>query len=210
VLEATKDYVAAVKINFQLLLPFGLDGLSDLIGYCAESGLPLIADIKLNDISSTNLDAAEQLYDSGFHAIIANPFVGFRDGLEPIIQYAHSRGEGIILLVYMSHKGASEGYSMRDGSGMPMFLLFAQRAKRWHADGVIVSAKSPQKIRAVKSIVGDQVLVLSPGVGAQGGDARKAFDAGAEFIIVGRTVLESSDPGRTIRGLNYFPHRASF
>ena len=45
-----------------------------------RSGLPLIADIKLNDIESTNLDAVELLFADGVDAVIANPFVGVRGG----------------------------------------------------------------------------------------------------------------------------------
>lgn len=202
VLEATTTSIAAVKVNLHLFLPFGLIGLSDIVETCIRSELPLIADLKLNDIASTNLDVGEQLYGSGFDAIIANPLVGLNEGLGPLIQQAHSHGHGIILLVYMSHKGSAEGYSLKSQTGKPLFVLFAERAKRWQADGVIVSAKSPGRIADVKRIVGKGIFVMSPGVGAQGGDAREAFAAGSDFIIVGRSVLESSDPARTIRSLN--------
>jgi orotidine-5'-phosphate decarboxylase len=36
--------------------------------------------------------------------------------------------------------------------------------------------------------------ILSPGVGAQGGDARKAIEAGADFVIVGRSIYNAEDP----------------
>src|SRR5207245_10639295 len=52
VLEQTKESIAAVKVNFHLLLPFGLSGIRDLIDLCKGEGLPLIADWKLNDIGA--------------------------------------------------------------------------------------------------------------------------------------------------------------
>ncbi|HXX05850.1 MAG TPA: orotidine 5'-phosphate decarboxylase, partial [Candidatus Bathyarchaeia archaeon] len=36
--------------------------------------------------------------------------------------------------------------------------------------------------------------IYSPGVGTQGGDARKALQEGANYLIVGRTILESRAP----------------
>jgi len=48
-------------------------------------------------------------------------------------------------------------------------------------------------VRALRSIVGRRLL-LSPGVGAQGGNASEAISAGADAVIVGRAIYESSDP----------------
>ena len=109
VLELTKESIAAVKVNFHLLLPFGLTGIRSLIELCKGEGLPLIADMKLNDIGSTNLEVIESLLASHFDAVIANPLVGYRDGMGEVIERAHELGGGVILLVYMSHRGVNEG-----------------------------------------------------------------------------------------------------
>ena len=162
----------------------------------------MIADLKLNDIESTNVNAAESLFDHGFDAFIANPFVGYREGLGGAIDLAHSRGCGVLLLVYMSHRGAVEGYSLRVDGGRPLYRLFAERAKRWGADGVVVSAKSSGKIKETRRVVGDKCMIFAPGVGAQGGRAVTGLSSGADFLIVGRTIMESPDPARVLRELN--------
>lgn len=46
----------------------------------------------------------------------------------------------------------------------------------------------------VRKLVGDDILILSPGIGAQGGDAEKAFKAGSNFAIVGRSILDAANP----------------
>src|SRR5262249_42085608 len=84
VLDATGEGIAAVKVNQHLLLPFGLEGIRDVIQKCRKLGLPLIADLKLNDVESTNLSVVESLLDHEFDAVIANPFVGRREGLEKV------------------------------------------------------------------------------------------------------------------------------
>ncbi len=106
--SALKESVVAVKVNWHLLLPYGMLGLSELVDRCADARLPLIADMKLNDIGATNVEAAETLFSNGFDAVIANPFVGYRGGMEDLLNKSREIGKGVILLVYMSHAGARE------------------------------------------------------------------------------------------------------
>jgi len=201
VLEATRHGIAAVKVNHHLLLPFGLQGLQGVIDLCRKQGLPLIADLKINDIESTNLNIVNSLFDFGFSAVIANPFVGRSEGLGKVVERVHSFGGGILFLVYMSHKGAEEGYALRLEGGKPIYRVFAERARDWKADGVVVSAKSADKIAETRRIVGKDLLIFSPGVGAQGGNARMGASSGADFLIVGRSITESTDPRKALRDL---------
>jgi orotidine-5'-phosphate decarboxylase len=202
VLEATKHGIAAVKVNHHLLLPFGLQGLQNIIGLSRKEGFPLIADLKINDIESTNMNIVDSLFDFGFSAVIANPFVGREEGLGKVIERVHSLGGGILFLVYMSHKGAEEGYALRLEGGEPMYRVFAERARDWKADGVVVSAKSVDKIAETRRIVGKDCLIFSPGIGVQGGDAKTGASSGADFLIVGRSITESANPGKALRDLN--------
>jgi orotidine-5'-phosphate decarboxylase len=199
VLRTVRDGVSAVKVNHHLLLPFGLEGLKDVISTCRDDGLPLIADLKLNDIESTNLNVADSLLAYGFDAVVANPFVGREEGLGQMVKEMHGRGGGVLFLVYMSHRGAREGYAVRTQGGEPLYRVFARRAREWGADGVIVSAKSPRIIEETRRAIGKGCLILSPGVGAQGATVETA--KGADFIIVGRSIMEASDPAEALRKL---------
>jgi orotidine-5'-phosphate decarboxylase len=198
VLDATKKEVAAVKMNHHLLLPYGLQGVRGLIDTCKEEHLPLIADLKINDIESTNINIADSLLDFGFDAVIANPFVGKKEGLGKVIERMHSGGGGVILLVYMSHEGAPEGYGLRMQGGGPLYRVFAARAQEWGVDGVVVSAKAPAILEETRAIVGDKCLIFSPGIGPQGGKA----STGPDFMIVGRSITEADDPLKVVRMLN--------
>jgi len=200
-LRALGDSLAGVKVNFQLLLPQGLQGLAGVVKACSEMEIPLIADIKLNDIESTNLETVEMLYGSGFDAVIANPFTGHNEGLSKVIATAKALDKGVILLVYMSHAGAEEGYGLKVGEE-PMYMLFARKVRDWEADGAIVSAKSLDIIREVRRTLNPWQVILSPGIGFQGGEADRAVKSGTDFAIVGRSIIDAKNPRAMLRELN--------
>ena len=111
ILKAVHPYVCAVKINHHLVLPLGtFDGVQQLVEQIRGQGLLAIMDAKVNDIGATNQVIADYYYAAGFDALIANPFVGWDEGLKPLFEVSQRLNRGVILLCYMSHKGASEGY----------------------------------------------------------------------------------------------------
>ena len=205
VLKAVHPYVCAVKINHHLTLPLGtFDGVQQLVEQIRGQGMLAIMDAKVNDIGNTNQIIAEYYFAAGFDAIIANPFVGWDEGLKPLFEVSKKLNRGVILLTYMSHKGASEGYGQtiidpQTGEKTLQYISFAKKALMWGADGVVVGATVPEKIAEVKQILQDKVDIYSPGVGAQGGAAETAIKAGASYLIVGREITNSTDPATSAR-----------
>lgn len=205
ILEKVHPYICALKINRQLVLPLGLfDGTQKILRLAQEKGLPTIMDCKINDVGYTSYAIAEYYFKAGFDAVIANPFVGWDEGLQPVFEVAKSKHRGVILLVYMSHKAASEGYGqvIRDPKTercIFQYVAFAKKALEWKADGAVVGATYPERIREIRSILKDRVPILSPGVGAQGGDVETAVKAGARYLIIGRAITLAEDPATAAR-----------
>jgi orotidine-5'-phosphate decarboxylase len=203
IIDAVHPYVCAVKFNHHLTLPLGIfNGVRKLLEKAREKELPTIMDCKVNDIGSTNQVIAEYYYEAGFDALIANPFVGWEEGLKPIFEVAKKQGKGVILLTYMSHKGASEGYGQtvvdtESGKKTLQYMVFAKKALKWNADGVVVGATYPEKIKEVHAILGGKIPIYSPGVGVQGGEIESAIKAGATYLIVGRAITLSENPAET-------------
>jgi len=200
VLDAASPYICAVKINYHLILPLGIfNGLQKIIRKAHEEGLVAIADSKINDIGETNCVIAEYLFEAGFDALIANPFVGWEEGLKPVFETAKKRKKGVLLLAYMSHKGADEGYGQmvvdaETGRNKPQYHLFALKALKWGADGVIVGATYPDKIKEINELLGGKIPIYSPGIGPQGGIIEAALRAGTRFLIVGRAITLADNP----------------
>jgi orotidine-5'-phosphate decarboxylase len=199
-LEEVNPYVCAVKFNHHLILPLGIfDSVQKLITSASDDGVMTIMDCKANDIGSTNQVIAEYYYTAGFNAIIANPFVGWDEGMKPIFEVAKRLDRGVILLVYMSHKAAFEGYGqtiLESGTGkrMPQYVSFAKKALEYDADGVVVGATYPEKIKEVYEILGERIPIYSPGIGAQGATLEPAVKSGSRYLIVGREITLSSNP----------------
>jgi orotidine-5'-phosphate decarboxylase len=163
-----------------------------------------IMDCKINDIGSTNQTIAEYYYVAGFDALTANPFVGWEEGLKPVFEVARRLQRGVVLLVYMSHKGASEGYGQticnaETGEKIPQYMSFAKKALKWNADGVVVGATYPEKIREIHEMLGGKIPIYSPGIGVQGGAIESALKAGARYLIVGRTITLAENPAETAK-----------
>jgi orotidine-5'-phosphate decarboxylase len=207
ILKVASPYICAVKINHHLTLPLGtFDGVQQLVEQIHGQGMLAIMDAKVNDIGNTNQIIAEYYFAAGFDAIIANPFVGWDEGLKPLFEVSKRLNRGVILLTYMSHKGASEGYGQtiidgETGNETLQYISFARKALKWGADGVVVGATAPQKIDEVKQILQDKVHIYSPGVGTQGGSAETAIKAGASYLIVGREITNSNNPAAAARTL---------
>lgn len=174
VAEAAAPHVDAVKVNYPLVLSQGLDFLDELPG-------PVIADLKVADIPNTDRLIAEQVNPHA-DALIVHGFTGL-DSLRSCVE--HFDGE-VYAVVEMSHPGAEKFFTgLRDD--------LADVAVEGGADGVIAPATRPENLRRIRDRTG--LTVLSPGVGAQGGKIRDTLEAGANFLIVGRSIYTADDPG---------------
>lgn len=207
VLEAVHPYICAVKFNHHLVLPLGtFDGVQKLITQVHRKELLTIMDCKANDIGSTNQVISEYYYAANFDALIANPFIGWEEGLKPIFDTARRLQRGVILLTYMSHKGACEGYGQticdkETGEAIAQYVSFAKKALKWRADGAVVGATYPKKIKEIHEKLGESVPIYSPGIGVQGGLAKTALEAGAHYLIVGRKITLANNPSEVARKL---------
>lgn len=72
-------------------------------------------------------------------------------------------------------------------------------------DGVVAS---PQEVAAIRAACGRRFIIVSPGVRPQKGKrndqrrvmtAEEAIRAGADYLVVGRPVMEAKDPPAAVR-----------
>lgn len=196
-IKTLSKFLCAIKFNFHLILPLGTKSLTKINRIAHDAGLQTIADIKLNDIGNTNQIATERLWESGFDAVIVNPIMG-PENLQNLIESAHKDDHGIITLVHMSHPGAKSGYGLTVLQPNKKILkineLFLEWSYSMKADGIVVGATVPQIIKSCHKKAKGRCEIYSPGVGTQGGDPRDAIKSGADYLIIGRTILNAKNP----------------
>ena len=197
-ISAVEQHVCAVKMNFHLILPLSAAEISQVNRLVHSYGLQSIADIKLNDIENTNEVAVDYLTKMGFDAVIANPFIG-KGALGSLVQKAHKMDAGVIALVYMSHPEAAEGYGLKVSGKKKMYKIFLDRATYAGADGVVVGATQLDILKKVSKK--KKMPIYSPGIGAQGGDVERAIKSGADYLIIGRSIVESGQPAKVARDI---------
>lgn len=201
-IKTLNKYLCAIKFNFHLLLPLGATQIEKINKTAHDNDLQTIADIKLNDIGNTNFVAAQALWDLGFDAIIVNPLMG-PAALEKLVNLAHKNNKGIISLCHMSSPEAKITYELGvqiRSKKTNLYKLFLGWATKVKVDGIIVGATYPKIISYCKQQ--SSLNIYSPGIGTQGGDIHDTVQAGSDYLIVGRTILNSKNPQQTAKSLS--------
>lgn len=202
-IDLLQGEVCAIKFNFHVILPLSYQELTNVNNKVHSYGLQSIADIKLNDISSTNFVVIDHLVNLGFDAVILNPIIGM-DDLRLAVGSSHDRHLGVLALVYMSHAGAREGFGLnvledlnQSDRQLPLYRKLLEYAEACDTDGIIVGGT---KLDIINSISREKKLpIYSPGLGVQGGDPKIAAKAGTDYFIIGRSITQSVDPLKSAR-----------
>jgi orotidine-5'-phosphate decarboxylase len=210
ILEAVEPYVAAIKLQaayFERLGPVGMEIYAGLIEASSNLGLPTIADIKRGDIGPVAAAYAEaHLGVYGATCVTVNPYMG-EDTILPFLEEARKQtpGGGIFILLATSNSSASE---VQESTEPPLFEVIARmisglaRSSGDYPDaGAVVGATRPEIGGRARELL-PETLFLSPGYGAQGGDAsgiRQLLDRNGGGVLVNssRSILYAYESSAT-------------
>lgn len=169
----------AVKVGWPLVLTEGLG----VVGRLAEA-TPVICDFKVADIPAVSAMIVRRAVDAGAAGVIVHGFVGE----DSVREAKGAAGDAdVIVVTEMSHPGALDYIQAASES-------IGAMARRAGATGIVAPATRPERVSRLRDIVGPDLLILCPGVGTQGGSAGEAVRAGADALIVGRSLYRAPDP----------------
>ena len=180
-LNEISDLIDAIKIGWYQLLNIGPQGIRELT---MNINKYFLADFKLGDVAHINEYVIKKLYDLNVSGVIVHAVTG-RENLSTAIKIAHELSIDVFLLISMSSGGELYDKNLDYNVSLGMNL---------NVSGFIVPATKPNIIKQVRSIVGNKYQLLSPGVGVQGGKPGCAIASGADFEIVGRSIINSESP----------------
>ncbi len=179
-----RDVVVGFKVGMPVLVAKGIGALRELRDAAGDS--LIIADLKLADIGDVMVRTAEVL--KGYvDVVIAHSFVGHAGALDKLKEYLDREGLKLALVTSMSHEGSYEFY---DRELISVESLVA-RLRPW---GLVAPATRPWIVRRLRDDLGSEFRILAPGIGTQGAVPGSALCAGADYEIVGRSIVEATNP----------------
>ena len=196
VIEKVTPYAPVIKPNAQFLVyALGYDGLKEIADKIHEGSSLALLDIKLSDIGST-IDAGLYWIDRlGFDAVTFSPFPGYENGVDAVYKWSEEKQKGIFALCRMSNPGTHD-YQSRMMDGEKFYKRLARDAFEHGSNGYVVGCTASEELEEIREIIGEETLILSPGLGAQGGDPEIALRYGTNSNGEGLIVSSS-------RGINF-------
>ncbi len=207
-----RPHVAWFKVGSQLFTAAG----SDIVREIVAGGGKVFLDLKFHDIPNTVAAAgreAARLGVSLFNVHASGGAEMMRRTVETIAETAAREGitrpRVIAVTVLTSHDQASlieTGVDPRKTLDEHALRL-AEQARRAGLDGVVASA---HEARRIKEVCGAEFLVVTPGVRpahAKPDDQRRratpaeAARAGADFVVVGRAILDGEDAAQAVTAI---------
>jgi orotidine-5'-phosphate decarboxylase len=188
------DAVSFYKIGYQLAFAGGLAFAQKLAG----AGKQVFLDLKLHDIGNTVGKGVESVARLGatFLTVHAYP--------QTMKAAVDARGSSDLRLlavtVLTSYDDADLAAAGYDFTVAELVAERAAQARDMGVDGIVCSAAEAAGLR---KIVGHAVTLVTPGIrpaGADSGDQKRimtpaaAVAAGADYLVVGRPILDAADP----------------
>src|SRR5580692_4476198 len=187
------DAVTFYKIGYQLAFAGGITFARTL----TDAGKQVFIDLKLHDIANTVAQGVKSVARLGatFLTVHAYP-----QTMQAAVEAREGRLRILAVTVLTSYDNADLAAA---GYGMTVTDLVARRATQARDIGVDGLVCSPEEAANLRSIVGDKLSLVTPGIRPAGSksDEQKriatpaaAIAAGADYLVVGRPIIAAPDP----------------
>ena len=192
-IKATEDSVSIYKLGLEFYLNFGAAGVEEVI---RRTGAQIFLDLKLHDIPHTVGGAAKAI-----------------SHLKPVFLTVHASGGramisaaaqavpdvAVTAVTILTSLADSDLFEI--GYANPSLESAVALAKMAVGSGAKALVCSPLETAAIRSAVGDEPIIITPGVrpiAEQGRDDQArtmtpgdAIAAGANFVVIGRPITSS-------------------
>jgi orotidine-5'-phosphate decarboxylase len=192
--EQLGDAVRFYKLGLELFMG---GGYFELLDWLAARNHRIFVDLKLFDIPATVAAAVRRLHHRGVTFTTVH-------GNQAMMEAAAAAKGDVKILAVTALTSLDRGDLADLGFACDVEQLVLSRARRAleaGCDGVVSSALETRSLRAH---LGDKLLVVTPGVrpvdNRETDDQKRtvsvmqAFEAGADYIVVGRPIRDAADP----------------
>jgi orotidine-5'-phosphate decarboxylase len=189
-------HVSTVKVGLELYLRYGPEVVATVRG---ASRVSVFLDLKLHDIPATVAGAARAVARLRPDVLTVHA-VGGADVVRAAVEAAP--GTMVAAVTVLTSLGDDDlGRIGLSGPVSDAVRRLAVLSVEAGAKGLVCS---PREVAAVRSEVGDDVTLITPGVRPAGSGAddqarvatpEEALLAGADLLVIGRPITRASDPG---------------
>ena len=188
------DSVGIYKIGYQLGYAGGLALSDELI----RAGKRVFLDLKLHDIGNTVAKGVESVVRLGASFLTVHAY-------PQTMKAAHeaAAGSGLKILAVTVLTSYDDADLFAAGYELGVSELVAARAEQARDIGIDGLVCSGEEASMLRPLVGAGMLLVTPGIrpaGAASADQKRvmtptaAIAAGADYLVVGRPILEAADP----------------
>lgn len=182
IIDATKNYCVAYKLNLAFYEQFGSKGW-DIIEKTLEyipSNFLKIADAKRGDIGNTARMYARTFFETyNFDALTVAPYMGL-DSILPFLEYK----DKITIVLALTSNNGSNDFQMLDTEKGKLYQVVLKKISEIsnpHNLMFVAGATNADKLEDIRKMVPDNFLLV-PGVGAQGGNLEEVSEKGLNKI----------------------------
>jgi len=201
-LDRLGDVVTTFKVGSQLFTSSG----PRVVELVQKKGGRVFLDLKYHDIPSTVAGAVREAARLGVFMLTVHASGGLAM-LKAGVEARGVPGKAAPILLAVTLLTSLDRAALQRELNVPLSvegqaLHLAQLARRAGLDGCVAS---PHEARMLRNALGPDWVIVTPGVrpaGADRGDQARiaspeaAVGAGADYIVVGRPILEAADPAR--------------
>jgi orotidine-5'-phosphate decarboxylase len=195
------DAVTFYKIGYQLAYAGGLPLVREL----ADQGKKVFLDLKLHDIGNTVARGVESVARLGASFLTVH---AYPQTMKAAVEAR--AGADLKILAVTVLTSYDDGDLHAAGYRLGVVDLVEARAQQAQVLGIDGLVCSPEEASALRKVVGHQMRLVTPGIrpaGSAAGDQKRimtparAIAAGADYIVVGRPVLEAADPREVAKAI---------
>jgi len=201
-----KKEVYAFKIGHEFFYNFGIDGYKRVYNICPR----IFLDLKLHDIPNTVQKGLKAI--SKLKPFFTTIHISGGDDMQKISLLKNNKKTKIIGVTILT--SLDERQTMKYFNEKKINILvkkFANYAKKNNLAGLVCS---PLEIEVVRKEVGKKMILIVPGIRTEKNmnlkkDDQKrtltpieAINLGADFLVIGRPIIESKNPLETIKRIN--------
>ena len=206
IVNELKNEVYAFKIGHEFFYNFGIKGYKEIYNICPK----IFLDLKLHDIPNTvqkGLKAIKKL-----NPIFTTIHISGGDEMQKISVLKNNKKTfilGVTVLTSLDEKQTLKYYKEKNVN--ILVKKYANYAKKNNLSGLVCS---PLEINIVRKEVGREMILVVPGIRpnkklpSKKDDQKRtltpkeAIDLGADFLVIGRPIVESKNPLETIKKIN--------